>query len=235
MKGNQGARHLMSVIGALIGILSVFWLGPTGVTGQPSGQPGTEGAKMFKLCDPRLDGSVPVEKALQQRRSVRAYKDEGLNLDELAQVLWAAQGITDTSKGLRTAPSARAQYFVSVYVLAGTVAGLPQGLYRYVPKDHALVRLMEGDVKGELFKAVGQAPIKNAPVAIVLTGAADRATNPRWMALEAGHVSQNIYLQAVPLGLGTVAIAGFTDEKVRGALKLSEKEQPLYIMPVGRK
>jgi SagB-type dehydrogenase family enzyme len=235
VEGKQGTWDWLSVIGASVAILMVFGLAPTGAAGQLSGQPEAQGAKVFKLCDPRQDGTFAVEKALQQRRSVRVYKDEGLNLDELAQMLWAAQGITDTSKGLRTAPSARAQYFVTVYVLAGKVAGLPQGLYRYVPKDHALVRVMEGDVKGELFKAVGQAPIKNAPVAIVLTGASDRATNPRWMALEAGHVSQNMYLQAVPLGLGTVAVAGFTDEKVRGALKLSEKEQPLYIMPIGRK
>ena len=56
-----------------------------------------------------------------------------------------------------------------------------------------------------------------------------------WMYLEAGHAAQNIYLQAVSLKLGTVSMAGFKPDEVKRALGLPEKEQPIYIMPVGRK
>lgn len=188
------------------------------------------------LPSPKLDGAVSVEKALAERRSVRAYKPEALSMDEVSQMLWAAQGITEPSKGYRTAPSARGTYVIQVYLVAGNVSGLPAGLYRYEPKGHALVKLSEGDKKGDLLKASGQAPIGPAPAALIISGLTDRAAaNPNWMYLEAGHASQNAYLQAVALKLGTVTMAGFKPEAVRGALNLSEKEQPIYIIPFGRK
>jgi SagB-type dehydrogenase family enzyme len=190
----------------------------------------------IKLPPPKLDGTVSVEKALAERRSVRAYKPEPLSLAEVSQVLWAAQGVTEPAKGLRTAPSARGTFVVEVYLVTGNITGLPAGLYRYQPKGHELVKMAEGDKKTELFKSAGQAAINSAPVALVITGASDRsASNPSWMYLEAGHAAQNIYLQAVSLKLGTVSMAGFKPEEVKRALSLPEKEQPIYIMPVGRK
>ena len=109
------------------------------------------------------------------------------------------------------------------------------GMYRYQPKGHALVRVSEGDRKSDLFKAAGQAPIKNAPVALVITGLSEKTQNPAWMYLEAGHAAENVYLQAVSLKLGTVAMAGFKEEEVRKALNLRDKERVIYIMPIGKK
>ncbi len=97
------------------------------------------------------------------------------------------------------------------------------------------MRVAEGDKKTELYEAVGQAPIKNAPAAIVFAGLLEKASNQTWMYLEAGHAAQNIYLQAVSLKLGTVVMAGFEPEKVRKALNLPEKEKPIYVMPLGKK
>jgi SagB-type dehydrogenase family enzyme len=191
---------------------------------------------VIALPAPKLDGAVSVEKALAERRSVRAYKSEALSLEEVSQILWAAQGITDPSKGYRTAPSARGTYVIQVYLVAGNVSGLPAGLYKYEPKGHALVKLSEGDKKGNLLKAAGQAAIGPAPAALIISGVTDRsAANPNWMYLEAGHASENVYLQAFTLKLGTVAMAGFKPEEVKRALSLPEKEQPIYIMPFGRK
>ena len=158
-----------------------------------------------------------------------------MTLHELSQILWAAQGITEPKKGLRTAPSARALFLVEVYVLPGNVTNLSMGAYQYQPQGHQLVKIADGDKKAELFKAVAQAPIKNAPVALVITGLSEKAQNLTWMYLEAGHAAENVYLQAVSLKLGTVAMGGFKDEDVRKVLNLSEKEQPLYIMPIGKK
>lgn len=189
----------------------------------------------IKLPLPKLDSNVSVEKALLERRSLRGYKEEPLTLNELSQILWAAQGITEPKRGLRTAPSARALYLLEIYVLPGNVPNLPMGIYKYQPQGHELIKVAEGDKKAELFKAVGQSPIKNAPVALVFTGLMEKAQRPTWMYLEAGHASQNVYLQAVSLKLGTVAMAGFKEEEVKKALNLSEKEQPLYIMPIGKK
>jgi SagB-type dehydrogenase family enzyme len=196
-----------------------------------------KGSKMenIKLPPPKYDGSVSVEKALLERRSIRTYKDEPLTLADISQILWAAQGITDPKTGHRTAPSARALYLLEVYLISGKVTGLPMGFYQYQPQGHELVKIAEGDIKTKLFQGVGQAPIKNAPAVLVFTGMSESSTNPNWMYLEAGHAAQNVYLQAVSLKLGTVVMGGFKDEDVRKALNLSPIEQPIYIMPIGKK
>ena len=82
------------------------------------------------LSSPRSASAVSVEEALASRRSVRDFADAGLSLEDMAQLLWAAQGITH-SEGLRTAPSAGALYPLEVYLVAGRVATLPAGIYRY--------------------------------------------------------------------------------------------------------
>jgi len=196
-----------------------------------------KGSKMenIKLPAPKYDGSVSIEKALLERRSIRTYKDEPLTLADVSQILWAAQGITDPKTGHRTAPSAMALYLLEVYLIPGNVTGLPMGLYQYQPQGHELVKIAEGDIKTKLFQGVGQAPIKNAPAVLVITGISERSKNSNWMYLEAGHAAQNVYLQAVSLELGTVVMAGFKDEDVRKALNLSSQEQPIYIMPIGKK
>jgi SagB-type dehydrogenase family enzyme len=193
------------------------------------------GGETIKLPPPRYDGDVSVEKALLERRSIRSYRDEPLTLNELSQILWAAQGITEPKRGLRTAPSARALYLLEVYVLPGNVKDLPMGIYKYHPQGHELIRIAEGDKKAELYKAAGQATIKDAPVALLFAGLSEKSPVPTWMYLEAGHAAQNVYLQSVSLKLGTVVMGGFKEEDVKKVLNLPEKKQPLYIMPIGKK
>ena len=190
---------------------------------------------MVKLPPPKLDGPVSVEKALSERRSIRTYKDEPLTLAEVSQILWAAQGISDSTSGKRTAPSARAMYLLDVYLFAGNVTGLPQGMYRYQPQGHQLASIMPGDAKTKLFEAAGQAPIEKAPAALVFAGQSDRSTNSSWMYLEAGHAAENVYLQGVSLGIGTVVMAGFKPDEVKKALSLPQNQTVIYIMPLGRK
>jgi SagB-type dehydrogenase family enzyme len=191
--------------------------------------------EVVQLPPPRFESDVSIEKTLLERRSIRSYKDDPLTLHELSQILWAAQGITEPKRGLRTAPSARALYLLEVYVLPGKVTQLPMGIYKYQPQGHELMKISGGDQKAELFKAVGQSSIKNAPVVLVFSGLSEKSQRPTWIYLEAGHAAQNVYLQAVSLKLGTVTIAGFKEEEVKKALNFSEKEQPLYIMPIGKK
>jgi SagB-type dehydrogenase family enzyme len=225
-----------AVVLVFIGALSVpmlFYsadLGRHAVAQEESSEPA-----IIKLPPPELDGPVSVEKALSKRRSVRAYKDEPLTLAEVSQILWAAQGVSDSASGKRTAPSARAQYFLDVYLICGNVKDLSSGMYRYHPEGHRLERTMEGDAKAKLFDAAGQAPIKAAPAALVIAGDSERSTNPNWFYLEAGHAAQNVYLQAVPLNLGTVVMAGFKPEEVKKALNIPKGEEIVYIMPLGRK
>jgi SagB-type dehydrogenase family enzyme len=198
-------------------------------------QPVKSETVLMKLPAPQLDGPISVEKALSERRSVRTYKDEPLSLAEVSQILWAAQGVSDSASGKRTAPSARAMYFLDVYLISGNVTDLSPGMYRYISGGHQLETIMEGDAKAKLFEAAGQASIKSAPAALVITGQSDRATDPAWMYLEAGHAAQNVYLQGVALGIGTVVMAGFKPDEVKEAMNLPENHKVIYIMPLGKK
>ncbi|MCK9227151.1 MAG: SagB/ThcOx family dehydrogenase [Syntrophorhabdaceae bacterium] len=192
-------------------------------------------ATLIKLPGPKYDGAVSIERALKERRSVRIYKDAPLSLSDVSQILWAAQGITEPSRGLRTAPSARAQYFLAIYLFAENVTGLKQGMYRYAPAGHALEAVADSEMKGKLYQAAGQGPIQKAPAALVITGAKDRARNENWMYLEAGHAAQNVFLEGVSLGIGTVAMAGFDADAAGKAIGLPAGEKVLYIMPIGKK
>lgn len=195
----------------------------------------------MKLPEPRYDSDVSLEQSLLQRRSVRSYTDELLTLQEVSQLLWAAQGITDPA-GLRTAPSAGALYPLEVYVVAGNVQGLSPGVYRYEPDGHQLIRIIDGDRRAELADAaLGQSCVEEGAVDFVFSAVYERTTGKygdrdiRYVHMEAGHAAQNLCLQATAMGLGAVTIGAFYDEQVTRHLNLPGDEQPLYIIPVGRK
>lgn len=192
----------------------------------------------ISLPAPRQVGPVSVEEALAGRRSVRHYQREPLAMSELAQLLWAAQGIT-AGWGGRTAPSAGATYPLEVFAVVGAVDGLSPGLYQYQPEGHSLLRRKTGDLRAELARAaLGQAWVREAPVVLVLAARYERTTQRygergiRYVHIEVGHAGQNLYLQAETLGLGTVAVGAFSDEEVKRLLGI--EEDPLYLMPVGR-
>lgn len=196
---------------------------------------------LIPLPEPRRASPTSVEEALAQRRSVRDYRDEPLTLAELGQLLWAAQGITDPA-GFRTAPSAGALYPLELYVVAGNVESLPPGVYRYSPRQHALAHLAEGDRRNALAgAALGQGAVREGAAVLVFAAIYARTTGKygergiRYVHMEAGHASQNVYLQAVALGLGTVTIGAFYDDRVKNVVGMADDEQPLYLMPVGRR
>ncbi len=193
------------------------------------------------LPAPACEGGVSVEQAFLERRSVREYRDEPLTLAEVSQLLWAAQGITHPG-GLRTAPSAGALYPLEIYLLAGEVTGLEPGLYHYEPDGHTLRLVLEGDLRRELSRAaLDQSPVLDAPAVIVIAAVYERTKvkygerGVQYVHIEVGAASENVYLQAASLGLGTVFIGAFRDEEVREVLRLDANEQPLGLMPVGRK
>jgi len=201
--------------------------------------PGHE-TETIQLPEPAYKGHISVEEALLKRRSVRSYKDAPLTIAEASQLLWAAQGIT--SRGaLRTAPSAGALYPLELYIAVGNVKDLPEGVYKYRPHDHSLMRVVKGDKRIELCNAaLGQSPVKSAPAVIVFAAVYERTTlkygdrGMQYVHIETGHAAQNVSLQAAALNLGTVAIGAFYDEQVRKAINMADRELPLYIMPVGR-
>ena len=200
------------------------------------------------LPAPQLDGSVSVEKALHGRRSHRDFQDMEISLENLSQILWAAYGITlprtdyDFLRGgFRTAPSAGGLYPLDIYVAVGKVNGLAPGLYKYISEEHAIIRVIKNDIRTELCSAAWkQQMVKEAPASLIYTAVFSRTTGKyeergreRYVCMDLGHSAENVYLQAETLGLGTCAIAAFSDEEVSTALKLQKEEEPLYIMPIG--
>jgi SagB-type dehydrogenase family enzyme len=203
--------------------------------------------RLIPLPEPRMDGPVSVEAVLSQRRSIREYSPDTLSLGDAGQLLWAAQGVTfrpgagKPGPTLRTAPSAGARYPLETYLVAGLVRGLEAGLYRYVPDEHALVAVLAGDHRAGLAEAaIGQRALAEAPASIVLAAVFARTEGryggraQRYVFMEVGVAAQNVALQAVALGLGSLYVGAFRDDTVHELLELPEDHAPLALLPVGR-
>ncbi len=193
---------------------------------------------MIPLPPPRETSDVSLEEALWKRRSIRLYEPSPLSLEEVAQLLWAAYGLTKPPD-YKTTPSAGATYPLVVYLVAGEVEGLEPGSYKYLPEEHALLEVKRGDLRQELFEACLRQPwVLKAPASVVMGANFERTTSVygkrgiRYVWMEFGHASQNVYLQATALGLGTVAVGAFYDEMVKEVVGM--EEEPGYVMPVGR-
>ena len=212
---------------------------------EPSYQPD----QIIKLPEPLLTSSVSVEEAMQNRRSVREFKPDAMTIEQVSQILWAAYGINEPRShpsflrgGLRTAPSAGALYPLDIYLVCGNVEGLQAGIYKYLSEGHSLELVSEGDIRKELAKAaLEQNFIEVAPISIVYVAIFSRTTQKygdrgreRYVCTDLGHSAQNVYLQAYALNLGTCAVGAFTDRMVSMVMLLTDREEPLYIMPVGK-
>lgn len=192
------------------------------------------------LPDPQKEGNLSFEETLVSRRSVRDFAENKVTLEEVSQLLWAAQGITDGERK-RTAPSAGATYPLEVYIAVKNVEGVEKGVYLYHPQRHILTKVSSGDVSAKLKEAaLGQMFIEEASFNIIISAIYKRTTDTygergeRYVHMEAGHVSQNIYLQCETLGLKTVAVGAFNDKQVASVLNIPRDEELLYIMPVGK-
>jgi SagB-type dehydrogenase family enzyme len=193
------------------------------------------------LPKPSLTGPNSLEQLLAQRRSVRSYQDTPVELADIGQLLWATQGITH-GQGYRTAPSAGALYPLELYVVAGNIEGLEDGVYHYNAERHDLSRISRGDLREKLaLAAYSQQWMKTAAAIIAVAGVHERTTQKygkrgkRYVLMEAGIAAQNLFLQSESLGLATVVVGAFTDEAVSRLLQLPDDAKPLLLMPVGRK
>jgi SagB-type dehydrogenase family enzyme len=183
---------------------------------------------------PPVKTKKSLEECIEKRRSVRSFGAEDLTWEEISTLCWACQGITDSRTGHRAAPSAGATYPLEVYLVK------KDGLFRYEPNGHALIKIVAGDLRKSLSQAaLGQEAIAEAPVDFVITAIPKRTTQRygergmRYIYMEMGHCAQNLHLEAVALGLGSVPIGAFADEAVVKLLSLAQEEIPGYIIPVG--
>ena len=197
-------------------------------------------AETIALPEPRRTGQAALEAVMSARRSVRDFTAGSIALAELGQLLWAAQGTTDTNVG-RTAPSAGATYPLELYAVAGTVDDLPPGVYRYDSRRHALHGIAAGDRRRALAAAaLSQTWVADAALVLVIAAVFKRTTSKygrrgeRYVHIEAGHAGQNVCLQAEALGLGTTVVGAFGDDAVKGVIGADEPGEPLCLLPIGR-
>lgn len=205
---------------------------------------------MVILPEPRYQSEVSIEETLKNRRSIRTYSDTSISLQEISQLLWAAYGITKPLEnappfirgGLRTAPSAGARYPLELYVVVREVDDLLPGLYLYRSENHQLVRLSSENIWERLSEACFNQPMfKTAAAAIVYSAIFARTTDrygergrERYVCMDLGHSAQNVYLQAVALKMGTCAVGAFSDLQLKHVIGMTKKEEPLYLMVLGR-
>ncbi len=187
-------------------------------------------AEKVELPQPSRAGGMSLNEAMARRRSVRSFTATVLTQQEISQLLWAAQGITD-DKGHRTAPSAHAGYFLHVYLAT------PEGFFEYVPAGHHLQKLAGKDLRAALST---QKTVSGAPAVFVITGdfargaqGAGAETAARFINLEAGHAAQNVLLQATALGLGAVPVGGIDPKQIQSAAPVAAQSTPIYLIPVG--
>ena len=203
------------------------------------------GSKKVALPKPEYQGTT-VEQAIESRRSVRNYSKRPVSMAQLSQLLFAAQGITGrmygpAGGGLRSAPSAGALYPFEIYAVVNNVEDLPRGIYHYCVLDHSLELVKAGDFRGLIIDAgMKQEMLGASGVSFVLSAIFDRVRHKygergfRYVYIEAGHISQNIYLQAGSLGLGSVCVGAFLDEKVNQLIGVDgRKEAAIYLHAVG--
>ncbi|MFX0082878.1 MAG: SagB/ThcOx family dehydrogenase [Candidatus Hodarchaeota archaeon] len=186
----------------------------------------------LNLPKPILKGSKSVEECIFERESVRSYKDKVIEIEKISQILWATQG----KKGYkRTVPSAGATYPLEIYVNLKD-----KGYFHYNFEKHVLELITDEDISYKLASASwNQQFISEAYLNVIICAIFTRTTQRygergiRYVFIEVGHCAQNIHLEAVSLGLASVPIGAYEDNKVKAILELPKNIEPLYIIPVG--
>jgi len=220
------ARAILTAVTALTALtVTLLCASPTGAQ--------TDAAlKPVQLKKPDLTRKAPLMEALSKRMSTREFGAKKLADQELADLLWAGNGINRPDKGGRTAPSAHNAQDIDIYAV------LPEGAYLYDAKKNELTPVAAGDHRPVI--APQQAFVATAPVNLILVsdysrlpGGANGAGTASIAAIDAGIVSQNISLFCAAVGLVTVPRAMIDNDKTAAALKLKPTQKILLNHPVG--
>lgn len=201
---------------------------------------------LIKPGDWKLIPEVSVETAITQRKSRRSYTTEAINLEELSFLLWATQGLREkrsAARNYRTVPSAGCRHALETYIVAFRVEGIPKAVYRYLPMSHQLVEVVKHqDLEGLLTRAaLDQSFAGKSAMTFIWTTIPGRMewrysrTSYKVIALDAGHVCQNLYLACEAIGAGTCAIAAYDQEFTDSILEIDGIDEfTIYMAPVGK-
>ena len=225
-------------------------------TDQSRGVPAPPVEKRFATDATRVDlvsggqwrsiGHVDLQSAVRNRTSRRSFSNQPLTLEELSFLLWAAQGIReriDSGTALRTVPSAGARHALETYLCVFNVEGLDAGFYRYLPLEHQLLyEFREERASEKLAEAsLGQAFVGRSAVTFIWTAIPYRMewrydlAAHKVIAIDAGHVCQNLYLACEAVGAGTCAVAAYHQELMDELLRVDGNDEfVIYLAPVGK-
>jgi SagB-type dehydrogenase family enzyme len=185
------------------------------------------------LPPPVGKGRNSLEEVLAGRRSVRRFQPTPLTAEQIGQLCWAAQGITEPTRGRRTAPSAMASYLVEVYVATA------EGVSHYVPATHSLQPQADASAWAVVQGSSSREPVDRAPAIFLFAVVQERLEKrigpiaQRFAHVEVGHAAQNLLLQATALGLGAVPVAAFDESVLGPAIHLPPGHSLVYLIPVG--
>jgi SagB-type dehydrogenase family enzyme len=190
--------------------------------------------------------AISVESAIRNRQSRRSFTVDPLTLDELSFLLWATQGLRqqlDEGTALRTVPSAGARHAFETYVCIFRVSGLKSGFYRYLPAESKLLYGFQEDQAAAKITAatLGQSFVAQAAVVFIWTTIPYRmewrygVAAYKTIAIDAGHVCQNLYLACEAIGAGTCAVAAYHQELMDQLLRIDGRDEfVIYLAPVGK-
>lgn len=216
-----------------------------GIPAPPLQKPYPADATLLELVQPEKFslGKVPLIDVITKRKSERNFLPEPLTLEELSFLLWATQGVRGNSDKLRTVPSAGARHPFETYLIVNKVNDVKPGLYRYLPLDHALLFLREDPNFSEkvMDACRGQAFCADSAVVFFWTAIPYRSEwrysiiAHKMIAIDSGHVCQNLYLACGSIRAGTCGIGAYNHTKVDTLLGVDGKEEfTVYLAPVGR-
>jgi SagB-type dehydrogenase family enzyme len=231
-------RRIFLKLILFLGMFEFQWFKPFKAHAAPSGRK----EESMMLPRPDHEGNLLVEDAIKRRRTVRSFSSSSMRIEDLSQIFYAAQGITDDRSFKRAAPSGGALYPIDVYAVVGKngIIGLDAGIYHYISSGHRMEHVAKGDKSEQLAdSALQQKWMAQPPVNFVITAEYSRICSKygergiRYAMIEAGHVGQNIFLQAEALGLKAGIVGAFEDIKVIDILGIPKQHEPLLLMPVG--
>ena len=215
----------------------------------PVQKPRPEGSHIIPLPGPDEGGAprdISVAEAIRRRSSHRNYSAKPLAIEELSFLLWATQGVRgehDPVRSYRTVPSAGCRHPFETYLAVFRVESLQKGIYRYLPFDHALLPLgCPSDLESRMSRAAHNQPFAGKSAVTFIWTALPERTEWRYseasvkvIALDAGHVCQNLYLACEAADAGTCAIAAYDQELADSLIGVDgENEFVLYMAPVGK-
>lgn len=183
------------------------------------------------LKSPDTTRGLTVMKALTLRASIKEFDTSSLKLQDLSDLLWAANGVNRPESGKRTAPSAQNAQDIDIYVF------MKSAVYLYDAKKHQLNFVTDGDYR--MLIAGRQEWVAQAPVVLLLVSDVSRfragtdSLKIIWAAMDAGIVSQNIAVFCAGVGLATVPRASMDQQKLRELLKLKDTQYIMLNNPVG--